>query len=700
MRELWIGATIAVLGLSGVEILVRRGGGRRWAASRRQIVIGSLVALLGLLAAAPRLGLRYGETLVPRIVAGALFLLLLVYLGQLLPRLRPLLGDSLPRTPPAVFFWLPLVVYLAFTPWASRERQPDGDEPYYLLVTHSLAYDLDAELTNDYADEHSRAFMDRALEAQPSDPRGPNGEMYSRHNVLLPAVLAPAYRLGGRLGALAMMCVIAAVLPWMTLRLGRHFFADRPGPALIAYFILAFSSPLFIYSHQVWVEVPAALLLALALDGVWTLAADQDRHWRTWLPILLPVALLPLLKIRFLLVAGPVLLLLAWRLGRRRRRLVVLACAGCAALAGAILAFNYMRYGNILKYHDLSRLGFYWSELDRYPRGLAGLFFDSAFGLFATAPIWALLLAPGRDKSKTLWLLAAVMGPYILLLVPRSEWYGAWSPPFRYGTVALALFALALIPSLERRRTAGARFVFGALVTATALLSALWVARPGWTYNIAHGRSHVVDFLTTGQGLDMARFFPSGVRPNLALWLWPLLASGAIALGWRWPRRRLDVTWLGAAAPVVGLVILIAVAHRLPTRIAQAEDPYIAHQGGAVWPDDWVVGRSRFRGSWRLRRRDTVTIPVVAGGAYCSLAIDYKRFGRSRPYLRIRPGRLSPVLVQLPETRDWKTIEIGDLPWPPEAETLEISLQLPPRVDPQAAILLDRVRFTWSDRPR
>lgn len=701
MTEIWLGAGIAVLGLCGVEALVRRGGGRRWPTDRRHAVMGTASALLMVLAIAPRLGLRYGDALVPRLVAGALFLVLVVYLGQLLPRLRPLLGAALPRRPHQVFFWLPFVVYLALTPWGSAERPPDGDEPYYLLVTHSLAYDFDAELTNNYAAQDSLAFMDRALEAQPHDPRGPEGEMYSRHNVLLPALLAPAYRVGGKHGALAVMCLFAAALAWITLRLARHFFADRPGPTLIAYFILAFSAPLLLYSQQIWVEVPAALLLAIALDAVWTIDPGRVRSWRPWLPILLPIALLPLLKIRFLLVAGPILLLLAWRLGRRSRRLVILALGGSGLLALSILAFNYLRFGNVLKYHDLGRLSFYWSELGRYPRGLTGLLFDSAFGLFAAAPIWALLFAPGRDKRKPLLQLAGVMAPYTLLLVPRSEWYGAWSPPFRYGCVALALLALVLVPALERRRGSGARLVLGALTSATTLLSALWIARPGWTYNIAHGRSHLVDFLTLGQGIDVARFFPSGVRPNLALWVWPPLTVLAIALLWRLSSRRLRAAgWLGAALPLVGLVILLDAGHRVPTRVVEAEDPYIVRAGGAIWPDDWVVGRTRFRGSWRLRRRDTLTMPIVPGGAYCSIAIEYKRFGRSLPYLKIRSGGAPPMLTQLPEGRDWGTLEIDNLPWPEGSDTLEISLQLPPRVDPQAAILLDRVKLTWSDTPR
>jgi hypothetical protein len=700
MSEILVGVAIAVVGLTAVERTVRRAGGGRWPRRRRTALWGALALVLLALIASPRLGLRYGAALIPRACVGALFVLLTVHLWQLLPRLRPLLGGALPRRPHIVFFWLPLVVYLAWMPWATAQRPPDGDEPYYLLIAHSLAYDFDAELTNNYAAEDSLSFVDRALEPQPHDPRGPSGEMYSRHNVLLPLVVAPAYRLAGSHGALAVMCCFAAALCWTTLRLARHFFPQRPGPVLIAYFILAFTSPLLLYSHQVWVEIPAAWMLAIGLDGVLDLDDVKMRRPRAWLPLAAALLVLPLLKFRFLLVAVPLLPLLAWRLGRRGRRLVVLGLGACTLLAAAILMFNQLRYGNPLKYHDISRMSFYWTELGRYPRGLTGLFFDCAFGLFSTAPIWALMLAPGPGKARPLAPLAWIMAPYILLLIPRSEWYGGWSPPFRYGCVALPLFAFLLVPPLAGRRAAGPRLVLGALGAMTLALSALWVARPGWTYNIAHGRSHLVDFVSLGQGIDVSRFLPSAVRLNLALWLWPPALILAMALLWLWRRRTGNgPLWLGAATPVLGLALLAVASHRLPTRVIEAEDPYIVHSGGSIWPGDWVVGRTRFQGGWQLHPGDAISVPVVSGGRYCSLRFELKSLGKTRPVVRVRPGDSPPRRRRIGRPSGWTVLSIDDLAWPEGVRTLEISLPRRKTSEPQDAILLDRVSLAWSDAP-
>src|SRR4029079_4801847 len=102
--------------------------------------------------------------------AAGLFALLGWHLLELLPRLRPLLGDSLPARPHFAFFALSLLAYLPSLPWPPSQGPPDGDEPYYLLVTHSLAYDFDADLANNYADGDSLRVLARPLEAAPRDP--------------------------------------------------------------------------------------------------------------------------------------------------------------------------------------------------------------------------------------------------------------------------------------------------------------------------------------------------------------------------------------------------------------------------------------------------------------------------------------------------------------------------------------------------
>ncbi len=230
---------LVVAALWAIHHAGRRAGARAIPGAARRGEMVALAALLVAVSAAPRLGLPLADE---ALAAGFVLLLGHRVLRQLVA-LRPLLGRRLGAHPSPLFFLLPLVVYAAVIPWSTRHRPPDGDEPYYLLITHSLAYDLDADLANNYAAGDGRAFLDRDLEPQPGDPVGRHGEIYSRHNELLPMVLAPAYRFAGKSGALFTMAALTALLAWWTLRLARHYWPERPGGALLAYGLFAFTPP-------------------------------------------------------------------------------------------------------------------------------------------------------------------------------------------------------------------------------------------------------------------------------------------------------------------------------------------------------------------------------------------------------------------------------------------------------------------------
>ncbi|HSL84565.1 MAG TPA: hypothetical protein VLF66_17460, partial [Thermoanaerobaculia bacterium] len=643
--------------------------------------------------------------------------------------LRPLLGERPGRRPSVLFFALPALLYLALLPWAGERRQPDGDEPYYLLLAHSLAYDGDADLANNYAAGDWRFFLDRAVTPQPGDPVGPEGQVYSRHNLLLPLALALPYRLAGKTGALAAMSLLAALLAWLVLRLAGRAFPERPGEALLAYGVLALAPPLLTYAHQVWVEVPAAVLLAMALDRL----LDRIRarspgpgrsgsRWRTaagWAALALPLLLLPLLKIRFALLALPLLALAFYRASRgdrRARRGLVGILLLFAAAGAAVLVYNRVRFGNALKIHSWSELALPAMSVRGTVEGSLGLFWDAAFGLFAFAPLW-LLVVPALALAAVRWRepagpfpvqpagwLMAVALPYLLLVAPRAEWYGGWSPPFRYGVALLPLLALVLVPLLAERHRAGARVVLGALGAATVALALVWLAAPGATYHLADGRTRLLDALSAGLGADAARLFPSYVRPRLASWLWPPLSVLAVTLVWWLPRGRAAARELGAGALAAGAALALlaaaavpALAAVLPPQRVELEDPWVVHHGGHVHPETWVVARSHYRGGWVVRPGEAVEIPLgPAAGGRVRLALEL-RFGRNNPDpldLEVLAGDTVLTRWRPRAAGVWRRVELGPLDLPP-GEPLVLRAAGPPRAGRQNGLLLDRLELEW-----
>ena len=224
---------------------------------------------------------------------------------------------------------------------------------------------------------------------------------------------------------------------------------------------------------------------------------------------------------------------------------------------------------------------------------------------------------------------AFVAVPYLVFLAPRAEWYGGWSPPFRYGLAFLPLLGIALTQSFVERRRLVARLSIGALGAATLVLALLWVSAPGWTYNFANGSSRVLDHLGSNLGVDVARVIPSYVRPRAASWGGPLAAL-LLALAWRlaprrstggggarWPRPRrataAATAALGSALLLLSVSGVVIAAARVPTKTAEVEDAYVAKSGGELNPPMWTIGRWRYRGAWLLPEGTRIVVPVASG---------------------------------------------------------------------------------------
>jgi hypothetical protein len=464
------------------------------------------------------------------------------------------------------------------------------------------------------------------------------------------------------------------------------------------------------------------------------------------------ILLLPLVKIRLTLLAASLLALFCWRVvvpaaraaanggpadgaaaGARRRDLRLRALAAIAltvslaALAAGILLFNQSRFGNPLKVHSIDELDVTTHPVERYLRGLTGLFFDGAFGLFASAPIWLIVLpaiAVLIVRRHRLMIDAAfVTLPYLVFVAPRGEWYGGWSPPFRYGLAFLPLLGIALTQAFAERRRPFARLAIGALAAATLVLGLLWVTAPGWTYNFANGTSRVLDHVGASLGVDVARVAPSYVRPRAASWGGPLAAL-LFVVAWRLaPRRRparrraaLDgaaiarrrATAAGSAALGAALLLLAAAATvvaaaRYPTRTAEVEDAYARKSGGDLNPPLWTVDRWRYRGAWLLPEGERIEVPVASGGERVTIELEARYLRRRHPPLTLllRAGDRLIGSRDFVEDADWSTVELGPFDWPAagarESLVLEATGPEPPAADLQKnRLIVDRLRFRWE----
>jgi hypothetical protein len=162
-------------------------------------------------------------------------------------------------------FILALGIYLV----AFQQMNPEltGDEPHYLLVAQSIAFDRDFALDNDYA---SRDRTLRIADVFPLDPEphaaryAPSAHLRPVHGIGLSALLAPAVALGGLTGAQLAMIFIAALLAYQLFRLLRQL-GFRPLVRIAAWLAVVACSPVIAFTSQIYPELPGALILVVAL---------------------------------------------------------------------------------------------------------------------------------------------------------------------------------------------------------------------------------------------------------------------------------------------------------------------------------------------------------------------------------------------------------------------------------------------------
>jgi hypothetical protein len=233
------------------------------------------------------------------------------------------------------------------------------------------------------------------------------------------------------------------------------------------------------------------------------------------------------------------------------------------------------------------------------------------------------------------------------------------------------------------------------------------VVVPGWTYNLADGRTYVLDHLASRLGADLARFFPSVARPRAATWIWPPLSLALVIGAWWLPGRRrrqarrpggvAEAALAGIAVALAAAAVLPIAAARAPTRVIELEDQQVIKLGGHLYPDRWVIERTRYRGGWVLRVGDQVRAPVVAGGRRVRLTLAAELI-RNQPVpfaVDIAAGeRLLAVWTPVRE-RAWEELSLGPFDWPPGAP-LVLTGRGPHPPGALNGAVLDRIELTWE----
>jgi hypothetical protein len=452
-------------------------------------------------------------------------------------------------------------IYAAFGVRFATDVGFPGDEPHYLIIAHSLLTDRDLDIANNHARRDYRAFYGGDLRPDYLR-RGVHDEIYSIHAPGLPAILLPAYAIGGAMGAVIFVAALAALAALAIFDVARRIAGGTT--ALVVWAATCLTIPFVPHAWLIYPEIPGALIVAWAVRRLWH---DSDSTPRT-IAHGVALALLPWLHTKFVVLLAPLALAEAIRLWPRARQAAALFAPIAISIVAWLLAFHRM-YGVFDPRAPYGGLAHTAMTMANVPRGVLGLLVDQKFGLLVYSPAYALAIAGGwialRDPADCLRVIAllATAGLFTIATTRFYMWWGGSSAPARFLVPIVPLLAPAMAIAIARLRSAGGRaFVASTILFSVAIaIVAVTSPRERLVYSDPHGAAAIARQYEASAPLE--RSLPTFTEENwrapltlLAPWLLAAIAAASIAL---WAIRAgvlASAFWIAATA--LSTFVLIA----------------------------------------------------------------------------------------------------------------------------------------------
>jgi hypothetical protein len=424
-----------------------------------------------------------------------------------------------------------------------------GDEPHYLAIAHSVAFDFDLDVANNYG-RNEPLIAGGELEAGPHVRQGRGGVARSVHDVGLPLLLAPVARIG-----VPLVQWIARTAPPQLLRrvrvtptiLYRHLLSvcmmalaialagmlfdtflalgGSPRASFATTLLVALSPPLMIYSVLTFTELLSAWLCffafrRIALDRrdvrLARLESAVGRGPAYWFATGAAIGFMLIVHVRNagLVAALSGLGLAAIRRSRSWRDLAGFG-GGLAVTIGVRTLITFWFWGTLLTTPH-GRIGA-WGGIGESTREagvrLAGLFFDQEYGLLIYAPVYVLaLLGLAAAPRVVVARILIIAGCYLALVIcPVTNvhgWTGEWCPAARMMVPIVPLLAAALMAGAR----ALPRPIVGTVVVIQLAISAYLWQNPKNLWNDGDG----VAAICARGSLGVCAVLPSftALKPN------------------------------------------------------------------------------------------------------------------------------------------------------------------------------------------
>jgi len=383
-----------------------------------------------------------------------------------------------------------------------------GDEPHYLMTSHSLLTDRDLNVADNYDDKDYFHFYDQSqnpnLVLRPHGRHGRLGWQYV-YPINLPGIsvlILPFYGLSFLAkGSLVVFLLKGSLSIWAAL-LGVQLYLlalqlwNKERFALKLWFLYAFTAPVLFYSFHLYPELPVAFLSILAVRKITSPAALGPKGY---LLVGFLLGLLPWFGLKFNTIFWPLLLVAAfYALRVRRDGLRSLLCLLAFPLLSQalFLLFTYQLYGSISPFSIYKgvitadrvgeiRAGYLDIPFRQRVESFFEYFLDQRDGLLLYSPVYFFsalgLVELFRSRRRAFWALLFITLPYLAVHAIFTE-RGGFSPQGRpLASISWVLLILVgYFLARDKHPLFSAAFKAAAAASLTAVV--LLLAHPSFLY--------------------------------------------------------------------------------------------------------------------------------------------------------------------------------------------------------------------------
>jgi hypothetical protein len=430
-----------------------------------------------------------------------------------------------------------------------KHTNPTGDEPHYLVIAHSLAYDWDIKVDNNYRDGDWKPFF-KLGELPPHYAVG--SHVYSVHNFGLPLLIAFPYWLGGYPLVLWFMSALMALSLYFCWRTAEGICGRKLGNYLPLWF-MALATPILPFASQVYPEVAAILIVSICLYILLV------KNKPAYLPVLLALlAFLPFLHLKFLVLSGLLSFIIFFRYREGLYRVVTVIWL--FFIVGLIAWVNKLIFGvfSILGPYK----GMSWQHYVNFGQTFQTYLLDPQYGLLFQAPIYLAVIygcyalirrVKLSESAIPIFLVIPFIG-YFLFLSTQPLFLIGWATAGRFIVPIMPVLMILVILGMNVPMQKSGKVVTSLLGVMGLLMSWLLIRYPQARYmdidiylsKFIPYASQFIPHYWTYWSWDWAQPMPSMIRQAyLCTVLWCLLGIFCTGRLIRADKTlsRLPITW-------------------------------------------------------------------------------------------------------------------------------------------------------------